>query len=173
MHTQPPPPHACHILILRSGHAEAPFPSSSSTASKLRCCHRPQGPELHLHVASRSAREAIGLRDRETNHTGRFILHVESTVDSHLGPSSSQVTNSPSSTRVPRSSPTSEPTTMTSVPTCHRRPSLLWLPPIPDALQTGSPTVGLRIATGPPATPLGGARLPWSLVGPPAQLVWA
>jgi hypothetical protein len=57
---QPPPPRACRAIIPRSGHVEAPFHSSSSTATKLQphsallticlyhcCTHcRPRQPPL-------------------------------------------------------------------------------------------------------------------------------
>jgi hypothetical protein len=135
---------------------------------------------------SPSAREAASLHDRATNRTGRFILRVELTMDSRLWPSSGQATNSPSSTRVPCSSPTGEPTAIATVPTCrHRGERYSGEPLLPDAPQTGSPNRRASYSHWPAhlvapsgrdlagtATPLSAAQLLCSSVGPPAQLVW-
>jgi hypothetical protein len=100
------------------------------------CCRRPRAPKPCHHIVLLSAREAVGLR-----------------------PSSGQATNSPSSAWVPPSSPTGEPTARPQYqPTAdvlpcsdYRRRGKRYSgePPLPDAPQTSSPTVGLPIATGP------------------------
>jgi hypothetical protein len=125
------------------------------------CCRRPRAPKPCHHIVLLSAREAVGLR-----------------------PSSGQATNSPSSAWVPPSSPTGEPTARPQYqPTAdvlpcsdYRRRGKRYSgePPLPASYShwpTHLVTAGDWDVAG-AATSLGGARLPYSAVGPPTQLVW-
>jgi hypothetical protein len=122
--SQQPP--SSHPTLLSSPFTSATAAPIADRASH-HCCRRLRALELRHHAVSPSAREAASLRNRATNRSSHFILHMELAVDSHLRPSSGQATNSPSSAQVPRSSLTSEPATMATVPTSHRCSSPLQL----------------------------------------------
>jgi hypothetical protein len=120
----PRQPPSSHPTLLSSPFASVTAAHIADHASH-RYCRRPRAPELRRHAALPSAREAVSLHDRATNCTGCLVLRVELIVDSRLRPTSGQATNSPSSARVPCSSPTGEPTTTATVPTCRQSPSPL------------------------------------------------
>jgi hypothetical protein len=85
LHAQPmqsPPPRACRVRVPRSDHAEAPFPSSPSTAAKLsphstllavRLCHccahcRPRQPLLLPSSVSTGAPPSRRVAVRKRSH---------------------------------------------------------------------------------------------------------